>query len=136
MNALSTRRPDSLRRTFTHALPSWTVLELVVGEGLDPGHERGTTPEACPDLCVGCAVVPPAEHSSLQRAQSIVGYHRGTGRPREPGHGVDPTDHLRTAAETAADLDVPDAFGDQSQHQAFDRTQEWTRLDHCGDRAV
>jgi hypothetical protein len=37
--------------------------------------------------------------------------------------------------EATADLDVSDAFGDQAQHRSFDRTQEWTRLDHCGDAA-
>ena len=104
-----------------------SLLELVVGEGLDPRHKDRTPTEPGSDLSVGGAVVPPAEQSSLEWPQPIVRDHLGTCRPGKLGHGRDPTDHLRTAAETPGDFDVVDAFVDQAQHQALDRPQAWTR---------
>jgi hypothetical protein len=95
-----------------------------VGEGLDPRHKGWTSVEPGPDLGVGGTVVPPAQQSSLQWAQPIALDHPGTRPPGEPGHGDDPTNHLRTAAETTGDLHLPDAFVDQAQHQALDRPQE------------
>ena len=104
-----------------------SLLELVVGEGLDPRHKDRTPTEPGSDLGVGGAVVPPAEQSSLQRPQSIIRDCPGPRRTGKPGHGGDPTDHLRTAAETPGDFVVGDAFVDQTQHQALDRPQAWTR---------
>ena len=104
-----------------------SLLELVAGEGLDPRHKDWTPAEPVSDLGVSGAVMPPAEDSSFQRPQPIIRDHRGPRRPGKPGHGGDPTDHLRTAAETPGDFVVGDAFVDQTQHQALDRPQAWTR---------
>lgn len=104
-----------------------SLLELVVGEGLDPRHKAWTPAEPGPDLGVGGAEVPPAEQSSLQWPQPIVRDHPGIRRTGKPGHGGDPTDHLRTAAETPGDFDVVDTFVDQAQHQALDRPEGRTR---------
>src|SRR5437763_427268 len=68
---------------------------------------------------------PPGD-PSLQLPQPLVGDGPGAGRPGKAGHGGDPTDHLRAAAETAGDLDVPDAVVNQPQHQSLDRPQGWT----------
>jgi len=125
--SVSKSGPDGERVGRGRPAARRSLLEFVVGEGLDPRHKDWTPAEPGSDLGIGGPVVPPAEQSSLQRAQPIVRDHPGTRRPGKPGHGGDPTDHLWAAPETTGDLDIADAFLDQTQHQALDRPQAWTR---------
>jgi hypothetical protein len=99
------------------------LIELVAGEHLDPLEKVRAAPEAWADLGIGGAAITPAEHPSLQRAESCALESLRAHGPRELSHGHDPSDHAGAATESTANLVVVDALIDQPEHAPFQRPQ-------------
>jgi flavin reductase (DIM6/NTAB) family NADH-FMN oxidoreductase RutF len=98
-----------------------SARQLVRRQFFDSSDVAGTAVEAAPDVGVCRPAGAPFQDAALQwsqrfpsRPDAVVGHSRVCDHP---------IDELRLTPETASDLDVVDAAGDEAQNTAFERPQ-------------